>query len=131
MLLEAVCDLSAEGSYTLPIVEGQPLELDWRPMIVQLCADRAAQVPPGIRAMRFHRALARIVMTLAERFSRWPVVLTGGVFQNRVLVETIVEQWRLECRRLGLPGVIPPGDGGLAAGQLAIGAAYLKTKGGR
>jgi hydrogenase maturation protein HypF len=49
-----------------------------------------------------------------------PVVLAGGAFQNRLLTELVVERMAEYRQPLGLPGVIPPGDGGLAAGQLAI-----------
>jgi hydrogenase maturation protein HypF len=52
-----------------------------------------------------------------------PVVLTGGVFQNRVLTELVTEMHNDESQPLGLPGTLPPNDGGLAAGQLAVAAA--------
>jgi len=128
-LLEAACDPAAQGSYSLPFADHEALELDWRPLIVDLLADRQAQVTPGVMAMRFHRALANAALLVAQRFPVSPVVLAGGVFQNRVLVELITQQWPLGTDRLGLPGVIPPGDGGLAAGQLAIAAAHLRTGG--
>ncbi|TXT30997.1 MAG: hydrogenase maturation protein HypF [Planctomycetota bacterium] len=65
-------------------------------------------------------ALARFVAETARTFSDLPLVLAGGAFQNRVLVESIVEQLGSASNRLGLPGMIPPNDGGLAAGQLAV-----------
>ncbi len=68
----------------------------------------------------FHHSLARFVAATARRYSELPIVLAGGVFQNRVLVESLVEQLGPEAARLGLPGRIPPNDGGLAAGQLAV-----------
>lgn len=131
MLLEMACDVTAQGMYELPLVEGDLLELDWRTTITALCADRAAKVPAATVSMRFHRTLAKAVIALAGRFSSWPVVLAGGVFQNRVLVELIVEGWPQNAGQFGLPGAIPPGDGGLAAGQLAVGAAYLRSHGAR
>jgi len=45
------------------------------------------------------------------------------VFQNRLLTELLAETWDRRWPPLGLPGIIPPNDGGLAAGQLAIAAA--------
>ena len=76
--------------------------------------------------MKFHRALACAVASIASAFSDWPVVLTGGCFQNRILTELIAERLKGHSQPLGLPGIIPPNDGGLAAGQLAIGQARLK-----
>ena len=129
MLLEAACDTAAPGSYCLPLTPGSPAKLDWRPLVLELLADRAAGVPPGAMAMRFHRALAAAAIAVAQRYSKHPVVLSGGVFQNRILVELVADAWPYRADRLGLPGAIPPGDGGLAAGQLAVASARLRSGG--
>lgn len=125
MLLESACDEQAKGHYELLLRDGQPCELDWRPLVMAVIADRAAGVPPATIAMRFHRALAAIVREVCERFPTLPVVLGGGVFQNRVLVELIAGDWPNSTQPLGLPGRIPPNDGGLAAGQLASALARI------
>ena len=127
MRLEAVCDQKSTGQYELPVDDSSGLlQLDWRPVIRQLCSDRHAGETNGTMAMKFHRALACAVASIASAFSDWPVVLTGGCFQNRILTELIAERLKGHSQPLGLPGIIPPNDGGLAAGQLAIGQARLK-----
>ena len=71
--------------------------------------------------MRFHRGLADGIRQLATQYPELPVVLCGGVFQNRVLVELVAET--LEGKRadsLGTPGRVPANDGGLALGQLVV-----------
>ncbi len=122
MMLEAAADPSAEGQYTLPLSIPSPWQLDWRPLVRDLIDDQRGGATPGEMAMRFHRGLAEGVVEVCRRRLDLPVVLCGGVFQNRLLVELIVE--RIARGRpqheVGTPGVIPPGDGGLAAGQLAI-----------
>jgi hydrogenase maturation protein HypF len=123
MLLESACDPSADGAYDLPLREGETLEVDWRPWVVAVLADRAARVPSGAMAMKFHRAVAAAIDAVCRRFPELPVVLSGGVFQNRVLVELLCERWTGRRPPLGLPGRIPPNDGGLAAGQLAVAVA--------
>jgi hydrogenase maturation protein HypF len=128
-LLEAACDPAAPGCYTLPLTDGSPVELDWRSLIVELLADRAAGASPGAMAIRFHRALAKAAIGIARRYPNHPMVLSGGVFQNRVLVELIADWWPRRADQLGLPGLIPPGDGGLAAGQLAVAAARIRQGG--
>ncbi|MBI3864127.1 MAG: carbamoyltransferase HypF [Planctomycetia bacterium] len=130
MLLEAAADASEVGSYEFPIVAGNPCEIDWRPMVRQLLADLAGDVPRGTMAMRFHRGLAGAVAAVCRRFGSDPVVLTGGVFQNRILTELIADLLASSGQPVGLPGVIPPNDGGLAAGQLAIALAFETQKGG-
>lgn len=128
MHLEAACDSHAAGAYRLEILPRQPVELDWRPMLRQILADRRAGVSRGIMAMRFHRGLAQAIIEVAKMFPELPVVLGGGVFQNRVLVELVAELWPACGPELGLPGMIPPNDGGLAAGQLAVAMASMMHK---
>jgi hydrogenase maturation protein HypF len=123
MLLEDACGASAGGEYPLPLSEGELATLDWRPLVHGVLADRAAGVAPGSIAMRFHRALAEGIAAVVERFSGLDVVLGGGCFQNKMLAELAVE--RLGDRSVAAPGVIPSGDGGLAAGQLTVAAARL------
>jgi hydrogenase maturation protein HypF len=94
-----------------------------------LLEDLARRTPAGVIAARFHRALARGVADMADELRRRrgfdTVALSGGCFQNRVLLE--------QCERLlGGRGYrvlsharIPPNDGGLSAGQAAVAAARL------
>ena len=64
----------------------------------------------------------------------WPgnrirdVVLGGGCFQNRLLTERTIEAIRETGARVHGPGSIPPGDGGLAAGQLAVAMSILTRR---
>lgn len=127
MLLEAACDPRANGMYDIPFDESAEVsQLDWRPLIRQLCSDRNAGTPVGTMAMKFHRAIAKSVSFVAKRFDAYPVVLGGGCFQNRILTEEIADRLYQHPRPVGLPRIIPPNDGGLAAGQLAIGLARLE-----
>ena len=126
MLLEAASDRGAEGQYDFPLRDceitgdDRAFELDWRLLLAGILSDCHQGVAPATIAMRFHRALARGIIDVWSRRPDLPLVLTGGVFQNRLLTETIVEMFPGDPQQLGLPGMIPPNDGGLAAGQLAI-----------
>jgi hydrogenase maturation protein HypF len=130
--LEAACDLSAPGTYPLPV--GPALVLDARPTIAAVARDAAAGVPVGIMATRFHRALAvataEACAAAAEAAGLSLVVLSGGVFQNRVLLElTSAELERLHLRVL-VPEQLPPNDGGIAYGQAAAAAALMERAAG-
>jgi hydrogenase maturation protein HypF len=125
MLLESACDLEASGQYDLVIEATTPRVVDWRPLVQQVLHDRAADVCPAAMAMRFHRGLANAIFVLCTDWAL-PVVLSGGVFQNRILVELLAQRFQQSGREVGLPGLIPPNDGGLAAGQLAIGIAIAQ-----
>lgn len=116
MMLESAASLETEESYSLPLASRQ---LDWRAMIRAIWKDRLSGVSPAVMSTRFHWALAGGIVAVAARFPALPIVLAGGVFQNKLLTEMVVEM--LDDReRLKLPGRIPPNDGGLAAGQLVI-----------
>ena len=122
MRLEAAADRGAKGSYEFPLSEGELPELDWRPLFAGLLADQQRGVEPSVIAMRFHRSLAHGILRVCRHWREMPAVLTGGVFQNKLLTELVAEMHD-ESQPLGLPGLIPPNDGGLAAGQLAIAVA--------
>jgi hydrogenase maturation protein HypF len=123
MRLEAAADSTAKGWYEFPLSEGELPELDWRPLFAGLLADHHRGVDRSVIAMRFHRSLAHGITRVCRHWREMPVVLTGGVFQNRVLTELVNEMHNDESQPLGLPGTLPPNDGGLAAGQLAVAAA--------
>lgn len=120
MCLESVCDPADGGQYSFAIGSNDPIEVDWRPMIRQVITDLQSGTTPGVMATRFHRGLAAAIQSVCNHWPTLPVVLGGGVFQNRVLVELLADSWPSVGRPLGLPGCIPPNDGGLAAGQLAV-----------
>lgn len=120
MMLEAVADQSCEGTYSFDVIDQYPIQWDWRPLWRDLLADTARGSPPPEMAAKFHRTIARAAVHMINRWNSMPVVLSGGVFQNRLLTELIKSEWGSRDERLGLPGGIPPNDGGLAAGQLAF-----------
>ncbi|MBN1852971.1 MAG: carbamoyltransferase HypF [Pirellulales bacterium] len=127
MELEAAADPDATGGYALPVRQGTILELDWRPLFEALVNDRLNGTPPGWMAMRFHRAMAAGIAKICQLWPELPVVLSGGVFQNRLLTELLLAHAPDDNRPWGPPGLIPPGDGGLAAGQLAIAAMHRQS----
>lgn len=126
MRLEAAADRSANGWYHFPLLDDALPELDWRPLFAGILMDHRHGVDPAVMAMRFHRSLAHGIVSVCRHWDELPVVLAGGVFQNRILTELVAEMIDGKSQPLGLPGIIPPNDGGLAAGQLAIAAARGK-----
>ena len=53
------------------------------------------------------------------------VVLSGGVFQNRLLLERTREALEAAGLRTLVPVALPPNDGGISYGQVAVAAARL------
>jgi hydrogenase maturation protein HypF len=125
--LEAACDAGERGAYPLPF--GDDGVLDARETVAAAARDVAADVPAGVVSARFHRGLARATAracaALADAHGLDLVVLSGGVFQNRVLLElTLAELEALRLHAL-VPHALPPNDGGVAFGQAAIAAATV------
>jgi hydrogenase maturation protein HypF len=126
MRLESICSPEASGSYHFSFGEETPFELDWRPLIQELVADLASDLRVGAIAMKFHRAIAECIAMLGLRFPELPIVLAGGVFQNRTLVELVDELLREQSSQYTMPCGVPPNDGGLAVGQLAVAASRME-----
>lgn len=123
MRLESACETDDDAAYPLPLGSEPIPQLDWRPMIAAMIKEQAMGKSAGSIARRFHHTLAESIVSVCRRHAHLPVVLAGGVFQNRVLTEHVVHRLQARGQSVGCPGSIPPGDGGLAAGQLAIAAA--------
>lgn len=107
------------------------ITLTWGALWAALLKDLAGGVDRAVIAARFHQGLAAGVASLARRLAMDngidTIVLGGGVFQNRLLLEGVARR----CRDAGLsviaPRQVPANDGGLALGQAVVAAAlHLK-----
>jgi hydrogenase maturation protein HypF len=117
---EAAIELEILAERHLDDARPYSLGLDPGPMLRAMVSDLRAGVPPGPIAAGFHAAVADLVAEITEREGDRVVALTGGVWQNALLLE-------LTERRLDDLGVavlthrvVPPNDGGLALGQLVM-----------
>jgi hydrogenase maturation protein HypF len=128
--LESVVDPSEHGEYRIALqsIDGV-LELDPRAAVSAVLRERAQGVPVRAVATRFHIGLAHATAAACERISRErelrTVVLSGGVFQNRVLLELTVAELRCAGLSVLVPERLPAGDGGISYGQAAVAAARL------
>lgn len=96
-----------------------PLILDWRPTIESVLNDRRAGANTAAISARFHAALIETIVAVARRAGLPDIVLSGGCFQNRILLEGAIGRLRDEQFRPWWPRIAPPNDGGIALGQAA------------
>jgi hydrogenase maturation protein HypF len=106
------------------------MEIDPRPVVEAIVDNLAARRERAAIAAAFHRGVAKLVVDLSAELSKAhgcaDVVLSGGVFQNRLLCESIMELARGTQLRFRQHRLVPPNDGGIAYGQLVVGAARLR-----
>ena len=111
--------------YELPVTDD--CVLDARPTIRAVLADAAAGTDPRRISARFHRAVARATAAACAQVAAAAgldrVVLSGGVFQNRLLLEWTAAELEAAGLRVLVPERLPPNDGGISFGQAAIAAA--------
>ena len=125
--LEAACDPAERGCYLIDVVDGPDgLVLDPRETIRQVVADVRAGAAVGVVASRFHAAVARgaveACLRTAAAHGTDLVVLSGGVFQNRRLLEAVGAGLDAGGVRVLTPRLLPVNDGGIAYGQAAVAA---------
>ena len=128
--LEATCDPRERGAYRMPVrSRGERLTIDPRETIRAVAADVERGAPIGRVASRFHRGLARATAAACARAAAENrcdvVVLSGGVFANRRLLELTTSELRAASLRVLVPERLPPGDGGISYGQAAVAASRI------
>ncbi len=113
----------------LPYVE--PLAM-WQALLGDLVLGTAVPVI----AARFHKGLAIVIARMAEKLSRYEsgeeaimtVALSGGVFQNRILLEQVIQRLEANRFRVITHRQVPSNDGGLSLGQAVVAAARSLVK---
>ncbi|MFJ9543201.1 carbamoyltransferase HypF [Streptomyces sp. NPDC101225] len=112
-------------AYAFGVTTG-PVQADPAPVLRAVVADLRRGTPPGVIAARFHRGVARAVLEICRRARQASdltvVALSGGVFANALLERECAHLLSGDGFTVLLHGEVPPGDGGLALGQLVIAA---------
>jgi hydrogenase maturation protein HypF len=124
-------DDAETGCYPFDLAsEDGRVEADLRPLVRAAVEDLVAGVARGRVSARFHEGMAEVAATLVRRASlehgRWPVVLTGGCFQNARLAEGVRRRLQGDFD-VRLHGEVPPGDGGIALGQALVADAVARS----
>ncbi|HEY0790946.1 MAG TPA: carbamoyltransferase HypF [Chthoniobacterales bacterium] len=130
MELEFAIQRGVPDAYPFEVHGGEPMMVDWRPMIRQVVADLRAHAPVGRIVARFHNTLAEMVLAIARRVEEEKIVLTGGCFQNRYLTERCVDLLRSAGFRPYWHQRVPPNDGGIALGQVIAAARFARQRSG-
>ena len=125
--LEQWADESEPGAYPAAITGGTPLRVSGADLVRAATADLLAGTGPATVAARFHRGMAAVIAgvcgLLRERSGLGTVALSGGVFQNLLLLETAAGLLEDKGFRVLVHARVPPNDGGISLGQAAVAGA--------
>ncbi len=130
--LEHIADEDAKGAYPFGIIDGAPLRIDSRPMVRAIIEDLKNGAQPPCISGRFHRTLAEMILAVVIKISNTgikDVILSGGVFQNGLLLKLAKRLLEGRGFTVWTNGAVPANDGGISLGQAAI--AWEMVKGGR
>jgi hydrogenase maturation protein HypF len=110
-------------AYPFPMEER---ELDFRSLLQAVVSDRLHHRPEREIARAFQRGIAaglsQAVATLCQSRGMDTVVLSGGVFQNELLLEDIRALFLPQGLEIWTNHAVPPNDGGISLGQAALAA---------
>lgn len=117
-----------EGAYAFELSD----TVDTRPLIRDVCRDRQQGVEAATIARRFHHTLAAMIAAVCQEIRRQTnlstVMLSGGVFMNALLASQARERLERGGFRVYQHRQVPPNDGGLSLGQLAIAAKQVALR---
>ncbi|GIG56286.1 carbamoyltransferase [Longispora fulva] len=125
--LERLADAGRDGSYEVLLGGGDPFVVSGAAIVRGVTADVLAGTAGAVVAGRFHRTMARVVLAGAVRLRTREglsvVALSGGVFQNVVLLGEAVALLTDAGFRVLTHSRVPPNDGGISLGQAVVAGA--------
>jgi hydrogenase maturation protein HypF len=109
--------------YPFPVAHG---ELDFRPLLLAVAQDRVRRRDAREIARSFHLGIAQglrdAVKAIARSHELDTVVLSGGVFQNDLLLEDLKVLLANDALHVWTNHAVPPNDGGISLGQAVLAA---------
>ena len=121
--LEAAAAGPTDRTYDFDIIED---EIDVRPMIRQIVEEIGRGMPVGDISSTFHSTVAEMVIrvcrSLRDETGLNRVALSGGVFQNMLLLGMTLERLKSSGFEVFRHSAVPCNDGGISLGQAAIAA---------
>ena len=125
MAVEYAADPAETSAYPLPFLASSRV-LDWQPLVEALLADLRGGVSKAVIAARLHNGLAAAIVAVAQATGEPRVALSGGCFQNRLLLQRSIDGLRAAGFEVLLHRSVPPNDGGISLGQVAVAAAQAQ-----
>jgi hydrogenase maturation protein HypF len=127
IMLEGIADLNEQGEMPIHISEKNGvLIIDGGAILQELLVLKRAGTPVSCIAARFHNTISRctmeIVKKIAEKYQMSTVCLTGGCFQNALLITRSMDMMEHAGLKVATHHLVPPNDGSISYGQVIAGA---------
>ena len=123
-------NVETTGADEKPETGNRKIILNTGDIVAHLVREKLEGEDSGKLAYEFHRALADEILAACEEAEQETgirkVALSGGVFQNRLLLELVDDGLAEKGFEVLKHSLIPPNDGGIALGQAAYGMAYVQ-----
>ncbi len=111
--------------YSFGLSGNRPVIIDPAPVIEGVLEDLEHDIPAGAIAAAFHRSVAIMTVEMVVRLLKTTecsrVVYSGGVFQNRVLSQLVMDLLDKRSIDYYQHFLVPPNDGGVSLGQAGVG----------
>ena len=92
--------------------------IDWEPIIVSILDDLKSEISGNFISAKFHNTLCEIILEVAKNIDEKRIVLTGGCFQNKYLLERTIGLLQENQFYVYWHQRIPTNDGGISLGQI-------------
>lgn len=129
-LARSVRDEAAAYVFDVTRDEAGTLIISPGPVLRRILHDRRKGVSAVVMARRFHLAVSDVVLSISrelrDQHELNTVALSGGVFQNTLLLRLTCDQLRAHGFDVLTHRIVPPNDAGIALGQVMIAARQLK-----
>jgi hydrogenase maturation protein HypF len=104
--------------------------VDWHPLFLDMAKEVRKGKDISLLAYKFHRTISLIIKEMAHRMRKdyglRQVVLSGGVFQNFLLLTESVRMLEKEGFLVYYPARFPSNDGGVSIGQAVVASENIK-----
>jgi len=126
--LEFAVQSGITEAYRFHLKGSEPLIIDWEPAVLEILSDIARGEESSVMTAKFHNGLTEAITAVARKIGETRIVLTGGCFQNKYLLEHSVRGLMHAGLDVYWHRRIPPNDGGIAVGQIAAAARVLRDE---
>lgn len=92
--------------------------INWHLILQEIVTDLNIGISKNIISAKFHNTLTEIILSIAKKLKFERVILTGGCFQNKFLIEKSISKLQKNGYKVYWHQRVPTNDGGISLGQI-------------